>query len=341
MSKKKFGVGVFGTGWVAGEHIKAYNNHPDCEIKALVSIHRESAQAKKDFFNLDCDILDTYDQLLQRDDIDIISVCTAPINRAKEIIKCCKSGKHLFSEIHICHNIEELKSVKNAYKKAGIKSINSFVLQQNPMILSIKSLIKKGGLGNLFFIETDYWHELGSWHSGWWWAKQKDFVKSTALLGGLHSLATFLAFGGEVSEVYAYDGRGHRKEFEYNPSFSSIVKFKNGTIGRTGGSFEIECPYTFNIILHGSKGSVINDKFYSKELFKGQEKWQTFASTKPDSGLVEHHPFQAMVNTFIDYINDKDDAIDINMDFAFKVHELALAIDKSAESGEIVKLPLV
>jgi predicted dehydrogenase len=341
MLKKKYGVGIFGTGWVSGEHIKAYISNPSCEIKALASINKESAQAKKELFNLDCDILDTYDNLLEREDINIISICTAPLNRAEEIIKCCKAKKHFFAEIQICNNLKELKSIKSIYRNANVKGINSFVLQHNPMIMSIKSLVEKGGLGRLFFIETDYWHEIGPWYCGWWWAKQKKFSGSTTLKGGVHALATFIALGGEVSEVYAHSYRGHRKDFEYEPTYTSIVKFKNGAIGRTGGSFEIESPYIFNIIIHGSKGSVVNDKFYSTEIFKGQENWQMFTSTKPDSGHVEHHPFKAMVNTFIDYIDGKGNAEDINIDFAIKVHELALAIDKSAEIGKVIKLPLL
>ena len=31
----KYGIGVFGIGWVAHEHIKGYLNNPKCEIKAL------------------------------------------------------------------------------------------------------------------------------------------------------------------------------------------------------------------------------------------------------------------------------------------------------------------
>jgi hypothetical protein len=30
--QKKLGVGLFGMGWVAGEHIKGYMNNPRCEI---------------------------------------------------------------------------------------------------------------------------------------------------------------------------------------------------------------------------------------------------------------------------------------------------------------------
>jgi predicted dehydrogenase len=340
MAKEKYGVGLFGMGWVSGEHIKAYVSHPSCEIKALASRRRASAEEKKVQFELDCDVLDTFDQLLERDDIQIISICSPPVARAEEIVKCCKAGKHFFSEIHICNTFDELRAVKDAYGSAKVKGITGFVLQRNPMIMSIMSLIEKGGLGDLFFIETDYWHELGPWWRGWWWGKKKEYSGSTTLLGGVHSLATLMAFGGEANEVYAYSHRGHRKDFEYVPTYAAVLKFNNGALGRTGGSFEIESPYVFNIILHGSRGSVINDKFYAKDLFKGQDDWQMLAGTKPDSGHVSHHPFGEMVNTLISYIEGREKAEDVNIDFAIRVHELALAIDKSAESGKAVTLPL-
>ena len=71
----KYGVGVFGIGDVATEHIKGYIKNPLTKIKALASRKKESAQNAKEKFNLGCDILDTYDQLLDRDDISIISMC--------------------------------------------------------------------------------------------------------------------------------------------------------------------------------------------------------------------------------------------------------------------------
>ena len=124
-----------------------------------------------------------------------------------------------------------------------------------------------------------------------------------------------------------------------SPTYTAAIKFKKGAIGKTGGSFEIECPYHFNIIIHGSKGSVINEKYYTKELFKGQEDFQKFNCTLINSGEVSHHPFSGLVNAFVD---DIDKGIDsrISLDFGFKVHEVALAIDKSVQTGKPVTLPL-
>lgn len=46
----------------------------------------------------------------------------------------------------------------------------------------------------------------------------------------------------------------------------------------------------FGIVLHRSKGSVLNEKFYTKDWFPGQEGWQQFNATFLDSGDVAHRP---------------------------------------------------
>jgi predicted dehydrogenase len=118
------------------------------------------------------------------------------------------------------------------------------------------------------------------------------------------------------------------------------VKFKNGIIGKTGASFVISTPYNFNLIIHGTKGSVQNEKFFTKELFAGQEGWQTLNCTLINSGDVSHHPFHGIINAFVEDIdNDVDSGI--RLDFGIKVHEVCSAIDRSAETGEVVKFPIL
>ena len=146
-------------------------------------------------------------------------------------------------------------------------------------------------------------------------------------------------FGGEVEEVFAYGTFGHRQDYEYEPTYAAVVKFKNGKIGKTGCSFENECPYVMNIVLHGSRGSVLNEKFYAKDWFPGQEGWQQFNSTFLDSGDVAHHPFQGMVDDLATALLEDKEAT-ANIREAYRSHEICLAIDRSIETGQVVKLPL-
>lgn len=338
---KTYGVGVFGIGWVAGEHIKAFVQNPHMEVKALASRRRASAQAAKDKLKLDCDILDSFEELVQREDIDIIDICSPNVLHAEEAVAAAQAGKHVVIEKPIAMNLVELKAIKEAIVKAKVKSQVGFVSRFNPHVQSIRSMIDKGALGDLYYTEVDYYHEIGPWWSGWnWGANTKEGGPSASLLAGCHAvdLMCYLV-GQEVTEVFAYGTFGHRQDYEYEPTYAALVKFKNGKIGKTGCSFENECPYVMNIQMHGSKGSVLNEKFYTKEWFPGQEGWQQFNTIYLDSGDVSHHPFKEMVDDFAEaLVNDREARANIHE--AYASHELCLAIDRSIETGQVVKLPL-
>jgi predicted dehydrogenase len=201
-------------------------------------------------------------------------------------------------------------------------------------------MIDKGGLGKLFYVEVDYYHEIGPWWHGYTWGcNTRKGGPSATLVAGCHAVDLLLYYGGPVTEVMAYGCKGHRTDYEYEPTYAAVVKFANGTIGKTGNSFENESPYVMNMILHGSGGSVYNEKFYTKEWFAGQTGWQTFNTVFLESGDVKHHPYKPMMSDLTDaLINGRQPWNDIES--SYRSHELCLAIDRSIETGKIVTLPL-
>jgi predicted dehydrogenase len=337
---KPYGVAVYGIGWVAGEHVKAYIANPNMHIAALGSRRRASAQAKKDELQLDCDIVDDFDALLGRDDIDIIDICTPNVLHAGQAIRAAEAGKHVVVEKPIAMSLEELQALRRAVVKADVRCQTGFICRYNPHIRSIRGMIDQGALGDLYYLETDYFHEIGPWWSGWkWHANTRAGGPSATLLAGCHAVDLLSYFGGPVEEVFAYGTFGHRQDYEYEPTYAAVVKFKNGKIGKTSCSFENECPYLMNVVLHGSKGSIQNERFYSKAWFPGQEDWQVFKSTFLESGDVSHHPFQEMVDDLAGALGQNRQPLN-NIDAAYSTHELCLAIDRSIETGKAVRLPL-
>ncbi len=60
----------------------------------------------------------------------------------------------------------------------------------------------------------------------------------------------------------------------------------------------------------------------------------------PDSGAVDHHPFDAQMNHLVDCILSRRES-HCNVADAYHTHEVCLALDQSiAEGGRPVKLPL-
>ena len=73
----KLGVGIVGIGWVAGEHIKAFEANPHASVIALCSSSRENAENVRQTNGLGpARVYTDYEQFLQDPEIDIVAVCS-------------------------------------------------------------------------------------------------------------------------------------------------------------------------------------------------------------------------------------------------------------------------
>jgi UDP-N-acetyl-2-amino-2-deoxyglucuronate dehydrogenase len=338
---KTYGVAVYGIGWAAGAHVTALLSNPKVKIVALGSRNRASAQAKKDEHHLtDCRIVDGYQELLSMKEVDVIDICTPNALHAEEAVAAAQAGKHMIIEKPMGMNLAEITAVRDAVVKAGVKTQSCFESRWNPHVQSLKSMIAKDGLGKIFYTQVDYYHEIGPWWHGYTWGcNTRKGGPSATLVASCHAVDLMRYFGGEITEVMAYGCKGHRTDYEYDPTYAATVRYADGGIGKTGTSFEVESPYVMNVVLHGSGGSVYNEKFYSKSFFSGQTGWQSFNTIFLDSGDVAHHPYKGMMDDFIDAL-DSGRECENNVHSAYRSHELCLAIDRSLDTGKPVTLPL-
>ena len=73
------GVAILGAGDIANVHIEAYKELAGrCRIVALADIYTDKAEEKKQKSGLDCDVVEDYKELLDREDVDLVSVCLPP-----------------------------------------------------------------------------------------------------------------------------------------------------------------------------------------------------------------------------------------------------------------------
>ena len=254
---KTIGVAVLGTGWVAGEHIKSYGKRADCRVVALCSRTREGAEAKARETGLtDARIYDSYEAMLADPEIDAVSICTPPNNHPQETILAAQAGKHLLIEKAVANDPASLGTMLRAVESAGVKTVVSFVLHWNPQFQWIKRMLQEQAIGDLFYAEVDYWHNIGPQYGQYRWNVKKEIAGSVWLSAGCHAVDAMRAFvRDEIVEVTAY-GNKRNPEYEYDTNVVGIVKFAGGAIGKLSASFDVACPYAFNIDLLGDKGAI-------------------------------------------------------------------------------------
>ena len=338
----KLGVGIVGPGWAGGEHIKAYLNNPRVQIVSLCGRDQGRTGAKMKEAGLECALDTDYEEMLKRDDIDIVSICTPNDLHVEEAVMAAEMGKHMLIEKPIALDLDGLKKVRNAVRKAGVKTVVGFVLRWNPLYQTIKPLIEDDAIGRIFLGEVDYFHGIGPWYKQYEWNVKKSIGGSSLLSAGCHAVDGLRWFvDDEAAEVTAYSTRSNSKDFqyEYDPTTIAIIKFQGGAIGKVASSLECVQPYVFNINLVGDKGTIKNNQLYSHKM-PGQTGFATIPTILPDSGDVTHHPFSGEVDHLVDCIQN-DEESHVNVEDSVKTHEICLAAEISAREGRSVKLPLL
>ena len=361
---EKLGVLIHGAGWVSTQHIAAFQTNPNTEIVGISSRRLESCQQRAEEAGLEEIILTTdFEEALNRDDVDIVSVCTPQHIHAENTVAAAEAGKHIVIEKPIANSLEEMKSMLDAVKKAGVKTVVSFVLRWNPLFQTIKKMIADDALGNLYFVEADYQSNIASWWSGFEAARRKETGVSAAVVAGCHAIDAMRWFAGQEEckaarpvEVFAYSGgwrKGSDIEYDYTtktwkkdaPSLEYdgleviLVKFENGLLGKVSVNFDSIMPYTFPIEIFGDKGSIKDNRIWSHK-FPGQTGWVEIPTILPDTAEVTHHPFQGQIDHFVECILE-DRESHCNLEDAVISHEIAFAALRCYETGQPVKLPLI
>lgn len=343
MSEKQLGAAIFGAGWVAGEHAKAYGNCARTRLVAVGSQKLESAQ--KCAHNAgapDAFCTTSFEEILAHPEVDLISITTPPKFHADLCVEAARAGKHLCIEKPLALSWPECQRIEAAVKESGVKTVVSFVLHWNPSLLTTKNLIQRGAIGLPTYIEVDYWHGQQKWYPQYPWSVTKEGGGSSLLSAGCHAVDAMRWFAGvdnEVTEVSAFAAphRGDNPDWGYEPTLVLICKFADGTLGKVASVLDCVMPYEFNVSVLGTRGTIKNNRVWSPELFPMQTDWAQIPTVLPNSGDVAHHPFNAQIENFAAAILD-DAPILPDLEDAMLTHQLMFAADESARVGKPIRL---
>jgi len=360
------GVGIVGAGWVASEHIRAFECNPDSKVVAICSRTVESAEKKvKEIrFESRCrtspaftsatgkpfeaEVCESYEEMLKRPDVDIISIATPNNLHFDEVMKASEAGKHMLIEKPAALELDQLAKMRDSVRSSGVKTVVGFVLRWNPLFEIIKSIIANDMIGEVFYQETDYQHNIGDWARGWWWYGKEELGGGSLLGAGIHAVDALRWFAGDgkdetmdISEVHAYSGgyRKQRGEMDYDGFIVAVMKMKDGSIAKVSSNWDCVMPYRFPIEIFGTEGTIKDNRLYSNKM-AGQTDFVTIPTILPDSGEVTHHPFQPEIDHLVVCIKSGEES-HCNLADSINAHEACIAANMSAETGKTVELPLI
>lgn len=369
----RLGVGVVGIGWVAMEHLRAFACNPQVRVAMLCDSDETGARARLKAAGLDAGrarFTRRYQDLLDSGSVDIVSIATPNHLHADQAVRAADAGKHILLEKPTGLDVAELRRIRDAVHRAGVRTIVSFELHYNPYLRFVRWLREKGQLGRLHFARVQYLSRVTDWYSGWSWVRTSRSGRSHLLAAGCHAVdALRWCTGLEATEVSAYHVR-HTRGYQWPTTIAVNVRLGapgargvTSAIGHITSSTDFQMPYTFGVELMGDRATIRDDLLFWNDVPLDRSVLQAACpfsdvtlhdhrtptgapairveTTMPGSADVSHHPFQGEIDELVACVLEGRET-HLNVHDAQRTMEICIAADRSAsKGGRPVKLPLI
>ena len=150
MATKKYRIAVVGGAGTWGRHYaRAYANHPDCEIIALVDPARDRRQAFADHYGIQV-IYDTVEELLAEKIPDIVSAIVPVVSNPEVVIACARAGVRVVScEKPIAVELSQADEMVRVCRERGTLFSCGSVYSGVPYLMETINWVQAGNLGRL------------------------------------------------------------------------------------------------------------------------------------------------------------------------------------------------
>ena len=367
----QLGVGIVGIGWVAVEHLRAFLKNGRVRVVFLCTRDEARARARLQQAGLEVPAARytrRYADLLESPDVHVVSIATPNHLHAAQAVAAARAGKHLLLEKPTGLDVAELRRIRDAVRRAGVRTIVSFELHYNPYLRFARWLREAGWLGAIRFARVQYLSRVTDWYSGWSWVRTKKSGRSHLLAAGCHAVdALRWCSGLEVEEVSAYHTR-YTAGYRWPTSIAVNLRLAgrgrgDRPLGQVLSSTDFQMPYAFGVELMGDRATLRddlllwNDARVDLERLRRECPWPDvrlhphtlptgapairIETTMPGSADVGHHPFQGEIDELVECILEGRES-HLNVHDAQKTMEICMAADRSAAlGGRPVRLPLI
>jgi predicted dehydrogenase len=184
--------------------------------------------------------------LVERDDVDLVDVCTPGHTHAEIVIAALEAGKHVLCEKPLANSVEEAEAMTRAAETAaasGVRAMVGFTYRRVPAIALARKLVAEGRLGTLHHVRAQY---LQDWivdpEAPLSWRLEKDKAGSGSLGDiGAHIIdMTQFITGDRIRRV-----SGRLRTFVDERPLPSEHAGLSGTAGSGTGKVTVDDAATF------------------------------------------------------------------------------------------------
>ncbi len=287
-------VGMVGHAFMGAAHSQAWRNAPrffELPLAPTMAVvcGRDAGRAAAAADRLGWSASETdWRRLVERDDVDLVDICTPGDTHAEIAIAALDAGKHVLCEKPLANTVAEAEAMAEAAGRAaagGVRAMVGFTYRRVPAIALARRLVEDGRIGEVRHVRAQYLQDwIADPEAPLSWRLEKDKAGSGALGDiGAHiidltqfitqdritevsgQLATFVKerpLAAEHSGLSgtAAAGAGERGPVTVDDAAVFLAKFTGGAVGVFEATrFATGRKNAIRIEINGDKGSLAFD----------------------------------------------------------------------------------
>ena len=225
----EFKVALVGCGRISKNHFDALRKVEGLTISAVCDIVPERAEAAGAQEGVAA--FTSYEDMLQRADCDIVSVCTPSGLHAAQGALAARAAKHVITEKPMAITLGQADDLVKACDDAGVFL---FVVKQNrlnPPIQLLRRAVDKGRFGRIFLANTTVrWQRPQDYYDAAPWRGTWEFDGGAIMNQASHYVDLIQWLVGPVESVMAKTATQARR-IEAEDSGVALLKFRSGALG--------------------------------------------------------------------------------------------------------------
>jgi predicted dehydrogenase len=253
MSNLPLRVGITGTGVRSADHAATLQKEPRTK---LVAVHDPLPEARERFAH-EHEVETTcerFDELLEH--VDVVVLASPQQYHAPQACEALAQGIHVLSEVPAAVSIEQAQALVSAARTSQARYGMHRTSAGFPHLVA-RELVRAGELGELFYGENDYVHNVRgeligpdgkpSWKRFWWVGRDGNTYPT-------HSLGSMLSWFDDRIVAVNCAGAGRHSDYELQSTTILLCRTAKGSLIRVRFEWLSNIPPQFKWAIHGSRG---------------------------------------------------------------------------------------
>ena len=246
-------VAIIGTGLQCRRRAPVIKAWPDTCLVAVAG--KQPDHSEEMARQLGCEFSRTWQEVVNRDDVDTIIVCTPPHVHAEISIAALRAGKHVLCEKPLCRTMDEAGQMLTVAHQTKRTLKCGFNHRHHPAIWEARQLLDRGEIGKPIFARCRYGICGRPGFEKEWRADPNQAAGGQLIEQGTHAIDLFRWFLGEITEVTCMLPTQYFKNQMLEDNGMAIFRMASGATASLHTSFT-EWKNQFSFEVFGADGYV-------------------------------------------------------------------------------------